>query len=797
VVSLKTTISALRDPATWQELRMFAVLRSMPRLLVLTMLLAIGPAVLLLPGCGAKKEAADAKKEGEGEAAKNEKPPFAARENVTTIDGRWMVVFTEQRKDFIVGLWDIDPKADPAVKIFEDLKILQEPQIKSAKVDGENITIDLQLGKEQKAVIRGKLQKGVIFGTLSPEPAGIGFVRMFPVTSEMVTAKELKNSLPTIGTEEFKKAAETKTPIASMWGLAQQAPQLPISFEAMTAILAQMSQMSDIKWTPEKFAEFEKDYLAIAGIWGEPMVLTARVNLAMQMTMQRLFPQQAITQFEEAEKLTDNKLIKDQLKIGRRALDMVLSLEAISQEGAASDKAAEDLRKFLETEPYNPEVLNALADYSLKTKKSEEAIEYLSQLVALPQLEAMILQARAQQGTPAGQPGPRENLIKLWKESHGGSLDGLEPMLQKLYDSTFETLRQESLKLIPPVELAAGHHVPLIESFTGVGCPPCLASAIAMESLVATYPIPAISVLHYHMNIPTPDPLTNQDGEDRFAYYQGQAAPSVFVDGRPVPGIGGILQHVGMSYARLRGEVDAGLKEQATVKLSATAEVKDGELTVNAVVDTATLPKEQDALRLRVALVENVVVLPGPNGIIEHHFVVRRLLGGAKGVGLKNDALKYSTTVPMADIRQGLTEGLAELELNRSIKFEVKPLDLVGLSLVAWVQDDQNRRVLGSIMLPVTGSGESKRRVPVTSSETATPPKTETPATEAPKDAPPKTESSETPTPPKPATTPEAEAKPPSTEPTTEKPKEEPQPAAPPADSANPPAAPPNNDTLR
>ncbi len=95
---------------------------------------------------------------------------------------------------------------------------------------------------------------------------------------------------------------------------------------------------------------------------------------------------------------------------------------------------------------------------------------------------------------------------------------------------------------------------------------------------------------------------------------------------------------------------------------------------------------------------------------MEHHFVVRRLLGGAKGTGLKGDELKYSTSMTMADLKQGLEDGIAEIEQNRSVKFEIKPLLLEGLSVVAWVQDDSNKRVLGSVIVPVEGSGESKRR---------------------------------------------------------------------------------------
>ncbi len=53
---------------------------------------------------------------------------------------------------------------------------------------------------------------------------------------------------------------------------------------------------------------------------------------------------------------------------------------------------------------------------------------------------------------PAGQPGPRESLIKLWKSSHNDAIDGLDDMLQKLYDSTLESLRKDSMKLIPASE---------------------------------------------------------------------------------------------------------------------------------------------------------------------------------------------------------------------------------------------------------------------------------------------------------------------------------------------------------
>ncbi len=79
-------------------------------------LLLLGLVVCSFAGCGKKAEVTDADKEA-AKAEEAPKPAVQMREKVTVLDGRWMVIFTEQRKDFIVGLWDLDPKADPQVKV--------------------------------------------------------------------------------------------------------------------------------------------------------------------------------------------------------------------------------------------------------------------------------------------------------------------------------------------------------------------------------------------------------------------------------------------------------------------------------------------------------------------------------------------------------------------------------------------------------------------------------------------------------------------------------------------------------
>jgi hypothetical protein len=382
-------------------------------------------------------------------------------------------------------------------------------------------------------------------------------------------------------------------------------------------------------------------------------------------------------------------------------IDIALGKLRSSEEATQTIGFAE-LQERLPNQRYNPEVLDALAAHALKVGQNDLAQGWLADIVAMPMLEAIWVQSRA--GQPPGDPTPRERLLKLWEEKHG-NVDGFEQMLTEVYNQgVTQILEQARSKSVDPVSPDAGNHTVLVELFTGTVCPPCVAADLAATALRQTYPTSKVVVLQFHQHLPGPDPLTNQDGEDRFAYYAAEGTPAVLIDGGmlPPPGAGGILQHVSQAYAMMRPSVDQRLKVTTPIVITATAAVENGELSVQAAVEG--MPEDRlPTSRLRLALAEDKIEMQAPNGLREHELVVREMLGGAKGTGAKSGKLGYSLQMPLAELKQHLVDYLSQFEAGRTVSFPDKPLTLKPLSLVVWVQDDQTHEILQTTIVPVTG----------------------------------------------------------------------------------------------
>ena len=80
---------------------------------------------------------------------------------------------------------------------------------------------------------------------------------------------------------------------------------------------------------------------------------------------------------------------------------------------------------------------------------------------------------------------------------------------------------EKYLKIVPPFKPAVypgrknpkANQVVLMELFTGAECPPCVAADVAFDALLMTYKPAEFIGLQYHLPIPGPDPLTNDDSE--------------------------------------------------------------------------------------------------------------------------------------------------------------------------------------------------------------------------------------------------------------------------------------------
>jgi hypothetical protein len=113
-------------------------------------------------------------------------------------------------------------------------------------------------------------------------------------------------------------------------------------------------------------------------------------------------------------------------------------------------------------------------------------------------------------------------------------------------------------------------------------------------------------------------------------------------------------------------------------------------------------PTGAPQLRLRLVLVQEEVHYVGGNRLRFHHHVVRALPGGVEGKELVGGQAENSLTINLADVREGLEKYLAEYpKANRPFPVALPELDMTKLSVVALVQDDADKQVLGAVQVVV------------------------------------------------------------------------------------------------
>lgn len=249
----------------------------------------------------------------------------------------------------------------------------------------------------------------------------------------------------------------------------------------------------------------------------------------------------------------------------------------------------------------------------------------------------------------------------------------------------------------------ANKRVALMELFTGAECPPCVAADVAFDGLTKTYKPSDVVLLQYHLHIPGPDPLTNKETEARAKYYPDlRGTPSTFFDGKTAAGGGGGMAGGEGKYKEYRAVLDNSIEQAPGAELDLKAELKDGAIHIlaNALTDS-----KSNKLKLRLAITEDSVRYPGGNGLRFHHKVVRGMPGGVDGIALANGKAKVDMTVKLADLKAALESGIAEYQQGpRGFAHPLPPIDLKGLSVVAFVQDDTNKTVLQAACVPLDGA---------------------------------------------------------------------------------------------
>lgn len=685
------------------------------RCLLLTCLLALG--------CNSKPGRSTAGNSEDGEVAdpkatKVAKKGLPVKEEVKDVIGNWVVVITNQRSDLYRWLIKFSRDADGKIvceflDTRHDTEEHDKPEIVETTVNDNQIHLVM---KNEHATFKfdGSLQERFIRGTFKLSPVELLLTRMLP-TDESTLEKFPKTGLPP-GTDVFETKMKSKdfNPDEFL-GIIKEYRTSPAAQDMYAMMLGAHGQA---KFDENKVKEIIDDFLSSAKIWGPAWEARTEITIALSLINGRQFTRLALSHLDAVEKLMgdDFAAIKDSMTSYREAANSGIRVLELMDPKTTDEVRAEGYRELTESlkkQPYNAEILLALATQADRMGQVDPAIEYLSDIVALPLLEGLIMQLRA--GQPPDTPSPHELLKKLWNQKHG-SEDGYDKQLKDVYEKKIGALITEMKEKSPAVPAAdASTKVVLVEEFTGMLCAPCVAADLALSGINQTYPPGKVAVLQFHQNVPGPDGLANQDSEERAQFYELPGFPTIVVDGMPIINrfYAGPIQTALGGYGVLRQVIDPRLLDKTVVAIQSSAVVTNGTLEIKA--EATGIPEDVlPSCRLRMAIAENHVqsfVPMSTNGIRDHEYVVRELLGGGKGIPPKNGELKYSIKMPVSDLQQHVKDYIAKFEAGRRMEFlpEMKPPIRGPLSLVTWVQNGtpdettKSRMVLQAAIIPIEG----------------------------------------------------------------------------------------------
>jgi hypothetical protein len=289
----------------------------------------------------------------------------------------------------------------------------------------------------------------------------------------------------------------------------------------------------------------------------------------------------------------------------------------------------------------------------------------------------------------------RTLVLTMSKAGHTLASRPFEARAIQLDDALDREYQQATLPFVP--EPFAGRktlsdRVVAVELFTSSSCPYCIAADLACLGIDKSLRPSDVVVLAYHLPIPVPDPLANRDNEKRAGYYAVQATSALLINGKVGPIVGGSIVEAKDRYDDLRKAVVQQLEVLSPVKLKVSATRRGDKIDIQ--TEVAELNRTGDDMRLRLALVEDMVRYSGPNGQRFHFHVVRALLGGVEGMPLRNKATRQTTTISLQGVTRSLQDYLNDFAKVHRFLDDERPLDFKRLKIVALVQDDKIKEIL-------------------------------------------------------------------------------------------------------
>lgn len=415
--------------------------------------------------------------------------------------------------------------------------------------------------------------------------------------------------------------------------------------------------------------------------------------------------------YDKAVRLTDAKEKEEALKsIAEKNSQSPLGLQAqlelagvLATEGAKEQDVRAAAEKTLQLAAvFGPEMRTSeiakVAQKFIATKKAPSlAVEYAQQAEKALSAGATVAEQVAALKTL------RTALNQSERKDEITKVNERLAKLDKILDEEF-LKNAVPFKTEPFQRASSTGRVALVELFTGAQCPPCVAADIAFDAALKTYRPRDVVLLQYHQHIPGPDPLTNEDTEKRFRYYQGRGVPSTFVDGGTNLPLGGGKDAGQQSYLQLTDALKGQLDKGTAAKIDLKARKTGDSIVITA--EVSDLKEASEETKLRLALVEEVVRYPGNNGQRFHHHVVRSMPGGVDGLVLKSPKEKQEVKVNLTELKKTLAEYLEKANAKRPFYDDDRPLGLTHLFVVAFIQNDKTKDVIQAVQAEVQNGGK-------------------------------------------------------------------------------------------
>lgn len=606
-----------------------------------------------------------------------------------TLAGKWLLTFAERGGEIPGWLLDITPSNDQLTVNLLDSTLDNNSLRSSSYADPQlKLVFDVPGAEFQFA---GTWHEGRLRGVLTSTVGAVAPAWLLP--TEVPTLATLREAKPSPGNDELKEAVESDQAVAELLRFVRRRGQLPLALDAYQTLLPLATNAMD---SAEKLKTVIEAYETTAASWGAPLRQRAQVEALLNLARSGKFPELGLeVAARTMPSLTAESPAGWRLVAGRSRGQLLLQAGQ-TEEGMAG------LREVHHEFPLDAEATWALSQHAQQQGRLEESLELLGELTVLPGLESGLLALTARRelaagGKPPPQLVPSKLVEKTWKVLKREPAE-LSAWLDTLFIKKVRALGGE-----PQARAGSGNRVVLAELFTGAQCAPCVAADLSLGAVEGVYDRSQLIVLRYHQHTPGPDPLASPDTLQRFEQYGGSGTPALYLNGRPVEGVGGSTLLVPVVVQRLKDLVAAQVSSNTPLSLKLGARVKDPRGLIELEAEALGAEKFPPEVRLHLAVAEEQIAMPAKNGIRVHEMVVRLCPGEITGLKPEGGRLKFSGGVNVAEQRQRVASYLQFVEKESSETFDHKPLDMTKLHFVGWLQRSDTGEILQVATTPLAG----------------------------------------------------------------------------------------------